>query len=217
MLIRIPSVHLPCSPSLPQGRDRSQTLSLPPYRPTVCGKGPVCLAPRTPWLESCDFGGCLWLPNSENKGWCLFIYFLKYTSLEKQNYWARHRKRGHSILDLQTKGYCKCLGSATLWKHGTLSGWPLGCPELESRSSAAPSSTCALHRLGKLQLAQTLQFFPDEFVFRAIASEGTLIQARCVGVLCVYVGKMDQAHQIILQSMRSQPQVTISSRYRPWT
>lgn len=87
----------------------------------------------------------------------------------------------------------------------------------QRRSSAAPSSTCALHRLGKLQLAQTLQFFPDEFVFRAIASEGTLIQARCVGVLCVYVGKMDQAHQIILQSMRSQPQVTISSRYRPWT
>lgn len=138
VLIRIPSVHLPCSPSLPRGRDRSQTLSLPPYRPTVCGKGPVCLAPRTPWLESCDFGGCLWLPNSENKGWCLFIYFLKYTSLEKQNYWARHRKRGHSILDLQTKGYCKCLGSATLWKHSTLSGWPLGCPELAEQDSAGP-------------------------------------------------------------------------------
>lgn len=142
-------------------------------------------------------------------------------SLEKQNDWARGRKRGHGISDLQTKGYCRCSGNAILWKHGTLSGWPLGCPELAEHDSTGPlllpRFSCALHWLGKLQLVQTLQFFPDEFVFRAIANEGTLIQARCVGVLCVYVRKMDQAHQIILQSTRSQPQVTISSPYRPWT
>lgn len=66
-------------------------------------------------------------------------------------------------------------------------------------------------------MVQTPQFSPAWFVFREIANKDTLIQVRCVGVLCIYVRKMDQAHKFILQRTSSQHKVMISSHYRPQT
>lgn len=77
-------------------------------------------------------------------------------------------------------------------------------------ASFASCSTCALRGPGKL-----LRFFPALFAFGAIASEDTLTQARCAGVSCLDVGRMDQAHKIIAQMTSSQLKVTISSHYRP--
>lgn len=106
-------------------------------------------------------------------------------------------------------------------EHSITLGWQQRMSWLGEQDRHPPTlllrCTPALNRPGELQLVKTPQFSPAWFVFRETANEDTLIQARCVGVLCMYVGKMDQAHKFILQRTSSQHEVMISSRYRPQT
>lgn len=226
MLIEIPP-PVPPSPLAPRQRgagasgwNRGRIL---PCGPAAAGGAPhVPSTPllRTPRLETRDFSGSFWLTAGENKGRRLFTYFLKCVSSED---WAACRKGGQNILVIRMQGYLKCWGRAILLNRSTapLQDGNRGCPGWVSGTSTPPllllRCTCALNGPGERQLVKTLQFPPAWFVFREIANEDTLIQARCVGVLCMYVGKMDQAHKLILQRTSSQHKVMISSHYRPQT
>lgn len=70
---------------------------------------------------------------------------------------------------------------------------------------------------GRRARVKTPPFPPAGFGCGGIADEDALVQARCGGVLGVYVGKMDRARKFILQRPSSQAAGMISSHYRPQT